>query len=388
MTKYLKYIVFVLVLVQISACREPYDPALKAAKNGYLVVDGVIVNGQGETIISLTRSTGLHDSANIVYEKKANVQIEGEDKSIFTLSEEDNGHYTAGSLDLNEGVKYRLKISTKDGNIYLSDYVPVLTSPPIDSVSSLQEVNADDANFDNLNIYINTHDPDNKTRYYLWKYEETYKYHAAINSYVKDSNNIITYMSQSEQDKLYYCWKSIKSKSIFIGNSVKLSQDVISMKPLTSTKGNSIKKSLVYSINVNQYALTKDAYDFYEILQKNTEQTGSLFDPQPSEINGNIKNVNNPLERVFGFVSISTLSSKRKYINKGLFYLYPDYCVTVNHNLDVPSIQFPYKNYPVNFIKNIATGAVVGYVIAPSECVNCELQGGSNIKPIFWPDSL
>lgn len=387
MAKYLKYIVFIIALMQLTNCKELYDPSIKAVQSGFLIVDGFIVSGQGETIIYLSRSTGLHDSVDIIYERKAIVQVEGEDNSIYALNEKIDGQYTADSLKLNTGIMYRLNIKTTDGNTYVSDFVPVLTTPPIDSISDKQEVNAENDNLSDLNIFVSTHDPNNNTRYYLWNYEETWKFHSAVKSFVKDSNNVIFYISQSDQDKLYYCWKSNKSKSILIGNSNKLSQDVISMKPLTSIKGNSLKKSLVYSINVKQYALTQKAYEFYEMMQKNTELTGSLFDPQPSEINGNIKNINNPLERVIGYVSISTLSSKRQYLDKHFLYVYPKYCEMKNHNLDVYSIKFPDENYPVNFIKNLS-GDVIGYQIAPSECVNCERQGGSNVKPVFWPDSL
>lgn len=389
MSKHFRYLLLIIILAQITGCKEPFEPAIKSSKSGYLVVDGIILNGKSETVVTLTRTTGLHDSINIVYEQNAIVQIEGEDNSIFALAEKSNGQYTADSLDLNGSIQYRLRIRTKDGNSYISDFVPVLSSPPIDSISWIQEKNASYPHIYDFSLYVNTHDPDNKTRYYLWSYEETWKYHSPIRSYVKFSDDSIVEMTASERDKVYYCWQSDKSKSILIGNSVKLSQDVISMHPLTSVKGNSLKKSYIYSINVKQYALTQKAYEFYGIMQKNSEATGSLFDPQPSEINGNIKNADNPSEPVIGYVSISTLASKRKYINKDFYYYYSNSCVTVKLNsLDVSLIQYPFRNYPVNFIFDMSTAAVLGYVIAPSECVDCKALGGSNVKPVFWPDSL
>jgi hypothetical protein len=39
---------------------------------------------------------------------------------------------------------------------------------------------------------------------------------------------------------------------------------------------------------VYQYALTKDQYDYWTELKKNSEQLGTLFDAQPSQLNSNI----------------------------------------------------------------------------------------------------
>jgi hypothetical protein len=59
-----------------------------------------------------------------------------------------------------------------------------------------------------------------------------------------------------------------------------------------------------------QYAITEDAFKYYEDLKKNTEGLGSIFDPQPSLTTGNIRCLSNPAERVLGFVSASTVSAK------------------------------------------------------------------------------
>jgi len=198
----------------------------------------------------------------------------------------------------------------------------------------------------------------------------------------------VMYITRPEQEKMYFCWQSEKSKSILIGNTVKLSQDVISMKQLTSVEGNLLKKSFVYSINVKQYALTQQAYEFYEIVQKNTEQTGSFFDPPPSDIRGNIKNSNDPSELVIGYISISTQAEKRIFIDQNMIYYYPGSCELKNYNgLDVSRISYP-TYYPVDYIIDRSTSLITGYVLAPRDCVDCERLGGKNIKPVFWPDSL
>jgi hypothetical protein len=67
---------------------------------------------------------------------------------------------------------------------------------------------------------------------------------------------------------------------------------------------------------LKQYGLSSDAYTFWSQMKKNTEELGSIFDAQPSQINGNIHCTTNPVEPVFGYVSITNIQTKRIYINR------------------------------------------------------------------------
>ena len=49
-------------------------------------------------------------------------------------------------------------------------------------------------------------------------------------------------------------------------------------------------------------------------MKKNTEQVGTLFDAQPSQISGNFKCLTNPGELVIGFVEVTEEQTKRAFI--------------------------------------------------------------------------
>ena len=66
-----------------------------------------------------------------------------------------------------------MHITTKNGKEYASDYSVVRTTPEIDSISWLRDNGG-------VRIYINTHDDQNKTKYYRWSYSETWEFHAAL----------------------------------------------------------------------------------------------------------------------------------------------------------------------------------------------------------------
>ncbi len=66
------------------------------------------------------------------------------------------------------------------------------------------------------------------------------------------------------------------------------------------------KLSVAYSDLIRQYAISKEAFNFWTNLKKNTEQLGSLFDLQPFTELGNIQCINNPSVKCIGYISFST----------------------------------------------------------------------------------
>ena len=106
------------------------------------------------------------------------VQVEGTDNSIYPLTEQSAGTYVADTLTLSATTQYRLRITTSEGQQYLSSYVQYKPTPPIDSVSWTYSSSG-------VQLYVNTHDPANATRYYQWEYGETWEYNSAEESTVQ-----------------------------------------------------------------------------------------------------------------------------------------------------------------------------------------------------------
>lgn len=376
---------FILLFYSIS-CREAYNVPSPSPPTGYLVVEGFINNGTEPTSIKLSRTTKLYDSAEVIYEYNAQVSIEGENNESYPLYESINGTYLSSELHLNSNEKYRLHILTTDGKEYLSDFSAVRNTPPIDSVSWKRE--------NGVQLYINTHDPQNNTRYYQWKYEETWEFHSAFASslnYIFDpasSKNTgveYKYPDASTDTTIYKCWKTVNSTSINLGSSEKLAQDLIYL-PLIYVEPASVKISVLYSINVKQYALSQDAYLFLQKIKKNTEQLGSVFDPQPSALQGNIHCLTNPAEVVVGFVEVSQEQNQRIYITNDQV---PDWdydagcrSVVIFNNED--SIAKYGTGLIPAFPDEVFRDFVVTFYAAEVRCIDCTLRG-TNVKPDYWP---
>jgi hypothetical protein len=140
---------------------------------------------------------------------------------------------------------------------------------------------------------------------------------------------------------------------------------------------------------VKQQALTEEAYNYWLSLQKTTEDLGGLFDPLPTELEGNIFCTSDPSETVIGYFSGSSVEEKRIFLTiRDL----PDEVKKYNR----PSCQI--DTILVEDLRGAATGTllissiynetytkVIAYTTAQDMCIDCRVFGGGVLtKPDFW----
>jgi hypothetical protein len=379
-----KIILYLFLLTVIAACKEKYDLPYAGPAAGYLVIDGVINSGSGPTTLRLTRSLALVDSVAFRFVTSAIVRVEGEDNSSQSLTESSGGVYSSPQLTFNDAVKYRLHINTPDGKEYISDYVPVMRTPDIDSISWEKEE-------DGVVIFVNTHDAQNKTLYYRWEYEETWEIHSDYYSLLifetdQDGNPTdVDPRDQVESQQMYTCYPNSRSVNLLIGSSAKLSRDTIHL-PIQKIPQADVKISVLYSILVRQYALSRGGFEYLQRMKKNTEQVGSLFDAQPSELVGNIKCVTDPAEPVIGYVDIADAKLKRTFIKRSevLPWDYRTGCYETEVVNFPDSLELWATFIPTTVAKTSPLGDTLAVFVSPPECADCRLRG-THIKPSFWP---
>ena len=393
----MKRCIYIYIAILLCSCKVPYQPSVTTTAFNYLVVDGAINSSSvatDSTTITLSRTFQISTSPVTNPELHALVSVEDAAGNSHALQEAGKGNYVAGPLGLDNTKQYRLRIKTSDNRIYLSDLVAIKPTPPIDSIGYT-------ANIDGVKIYANTHDATNNSRYYRWDYAETYQYHAAYNSsYISDGTQILL---RTPAQQVYTCWRSDFSPDIAIVSTKQLTQDVVYQAPITQIDNSSEKIAIDYSILIRQYALTEDAYTFWQQTKKNTEQLGSIFDALPSQINGNIHCISNPAEPVFGYLTITNIQAKRIFINKSQLP-YADYnsCCT-NCSLDtayynsqnktnrktveLTLIPLTSQEFPIEPIYQfpfpVSLGPIIAYSYTSRQCADCTLRG-SPTKPAYW----
>jgi hypothetical protein len=405
---------FLLCLLIIAiGCQKAYHPPYISSPGSYLVVEGVI-NPAGLTTIKLSKTVNLAASSTVNPVIGAIVTIESDKGAAYPVAGTGSGQYVSASLELDNTANYRLRIKTADNREYLSDFVAVTNSPPVDSVSMAVTSNG-------IQVYANTHDQQSSSHFYRWAYEETWVLHTGFFSLFK-SNGDTVLQRDVTNDQVYQCWNSDTSTTIVLATSSGLSSNVISNVPLTFIAAGSQKldgkQSIVidqtkpnvnaYSILVKQYAMTKDAYDYWTNLKKNTQDIGRIFDPLPSEILGNIHSLTDPNEPVLGYISAGTMSSLRFFIDNGqiptLWTFNTEYagCRLDSLYLDTLRKGDLIKTNEENPVFNINKGAepselqipigalydpqrqtIIGHTGGTPFCSDCTLQG-TNQTPSFW----
>ncbi len=398
-------------------------PTLTNISTNSLAIEGPIVSGDS-TFIRLSHTTSLTDTVQNKAETKATVSVEDDQKTLYPLVEKTKGVYVLGVTNFNTARSYRLNIKTSDGKIYQSDFVPMKITPAIDSIYIKQTDPTE------ITFYADTHDPANNTRYYRWDYKDTWSYVPIFHQVYQYKNGVINYVTPQSPDDVGTCYRMANSNQIIIGSTAKLSQDVVKQQLIFSVDNTSQKIAHPYVIQLHQYALTKEGFEYYQNLKTNTEQLGSIFDSQPTILKGNIHCVTNPSELVIGFLSASTIASKQfnlleknnplkaplTYIGiTGInSYAYPQpYYESCVASIIIGSpygqgVQWVFSNaptadlnvQPASFIKRAKqtlgsgdsllidvqiTKSANYYYYAPKACVDCRLRGGVNIKPTYYP---
>ena len=377
-------------MLLLPACTDPYLPEVVKSPPSYLVVDGYL-NAQGITTIKLARTYAINSTGPAPVETKATAYLEDEAGTRSLLREAPAGTYSSPTaLTLNPARRYRLHLNTLGGIDYASDFVPVKITPPIDEVTW----RADNTG---LNINVDAHDASNDTRYYRWETDETWEIRTPYSPTVE-------YVNKKMQDLLVpfprVCWGNSHSRAILLYKTTALSQDVVSDYRVRQLIAPTPLLFARYSILVQQYALTKEEFAYWELLRKNTESIGSLFDPQPAQLTGNVHCLSNSADLALGFVGAHSVVEKRIFISRQ--QLPSAWPISDGYERCVPPdtvfLYFPHAPLPAVTIEanfNPATGllpidalfkagSVIGYTAKTRDCIDCR-QRGASTKPSYWP---
>jgi hypothetical protein len=378
----LKYFCLIFWLICLG-CREYYEPPVLKHNPNFLVVDGFLTSSPDSTQFRLTYTRNLSDTALPIPALHANMLVEGDQNTVISLNETGNGIYS-NLLFLKTSEKYRLTITTSDGARYQSDFVPFKQTPAIDSISWKEDTSK-------VSFYINTHDPQNDTRYYRWQFEETWQYSTYLNSNFDFINGQLVERTPDQQ--IHNCWSTSKPSIILLSSTSQLSQDVVNQFYFNSVPKTTEKIFIEYSVLVRQYALTQDEFAYWTELKKSSEQLGTLFDNQPSQLSSNIHCLSDPTQPVMGYLSASSVEQKRIFVsyyqlsswNYEPYYL-PCHVlkdVTTGFSPNDSSRAYDYLERPDHLFTFWYYDVV--YHVAENFCIDCREHGGTNVKPSFWP---
>ena len=385
----------ILLLFALAGCIEPYHAKTDSIDN-ILVVEGIITSGT--TLITLSKSVGLEDNIydNIFGVNNAAVYVECEDgtKSQIAYPSWNPyasyfsgwGNYLVETGELDTEKKYRLVIEL-DGEEYQSGYLAPVISPPVEVSFKLDQN-------DLINVCVSTTGFDQQPGYYLWSYKEDWEINAIMYNDTVMINGKLTFNDLYSADNRYYCWRKDSSRVLLLGTTERLIENTIREKAIWYFNRADNRFSVLYRINLFQNTIHKEGYDYFYNLQKNIEQTGSIFGTIPSEIMGNIKCVSNPEIPVIGYVDVSTTTSDEQYLNN--MYYDPSgrsgqyrQCEAFFDTIVPPREPPKPGSGSVRFSQNFGMPPLPEdpVIYIPEYCVDCTKNGGSKRKPENWPNN-
>jgi len=377
--KYLKLIILSIITLTIGGCITQFIPETDEDQD-LLVVEGLITDQPEVNTIKISRSLplGLKNTAKPV--KGCIVSIIDDLGRSFALTEKVTGTYVTDPAKFRGviGRKYRLKVFLNNRSIYNYTYeslpMELKPVPPIDTLYFEKTVIRPKVDgiqgIDGCQIYVETHDPSATTHFYRWDINETWEFRLP---YSKPVNHT--------------CWITTNGSAINVKSTAILAEDKIKRYPLHFIASETDRLKVKYSILVNQYSLNEDEFDYWEKLQNITEEVGSLYDITPAAVPSNIYCIDNPAEKVLGYFSVSSKTSRRLFIKDyfaGIINLYNE-CIsdTIYGGQPIPGLNssiWVLEDYPPP-----ANSPPYKVVTSTRGCADCTVRG-TVTEPAFWND--
>lgn len=317
-----KRIIYFFVLVVLFGCVDPVTLEIDS-QVGALVVDASITDQTQAYVVKLSRSIAFSNKRPLrvftVPERGAVITLSDDIGNSQQLVEYEAGSYRATSMKGVVGRTYTLNIKTRNGSTYTSRAEKMLPVSPID------EVQYEFAVYDKLTITANNVPHFTKTEgFYIYAVAKDPP--GRGHAYRWQADGIYEFFSITDFSDVKQCWVPVTR----LESKLEVLND-------TDFDGNQFRKFVCivpydrptyYMVKMRQLSLTEDAYAYYRLAAAQQTATGSVFDPPPSALVGNIVCNTNPEEQVLGYFSASSVASRnfvfQRFKASGLVAAYPD----------------------------------------------------------------
>jgi len=381
-------IIGLVALLLIGGCTYPYTPEVDEIPE-MIVISGRLSSPDGLPVVEVSKSSSFNDpSFNPV--SKCTVVISDDRNNRFSLWESTPGKYiySVPWEYLTFGTAFRVEVTTPDGKQYQSDYETMLPCPPIENLYYQVEKKETD-NPDNplygIQFFLDTDASGFEARNFMWDLTETWEYHSEYR--VGDYYDGTIHFTGQSLDTLFYCWKTGHIYELFTFTVNNLTSGRITRCPLNYVSGHTDRLSVKYSLLVRQYAISQNAYNYWNTVQHQTQNTDGMYETQPVSITGNVHCITNPGETVLGYFMVASYTEKRIFVPRDFdFTIYSPPCPPYDldaQSLDLFLSKYPPEDYPI-YLLNLSGMMQGPWDYADQTCFDCTKLGGSVTKPDFW----
>lgn len=325
------------ILVIFSACVDPLQISIPD-EDRRIVVDGLITNEPGPYHVKLFYTNKISTSRLQPFESVSGalVIIKNDLGQVFTLTEVSAGMYESDPDELTGeiGRSYHVVIQTPDEKVYES--IPQLLTNPgeitdVDLIFTPASLPGfSESILDALEISIDSKGVSGGNNLFRWRWKTIHKVRSYPELETRStpggeipnpepcSGHVRRGMGTEQVGECTccFCWsydyseQARVSKNQFVNANTFLNES-IGLIPVTSM--HFFDK---YHLEVQQLSLSEEAYDFWDLVEKQQNGNADLFQPNAIKIRGNIYRVGDPNEEALGFFGVSGVASKSMYISE------------------------------------------------------------------------
>jgi hypothetical protein len=307
-----KYFIPLATLCFFSCVRQVDVPIRTVAP--ILVVEGWITTDPPPYSINLSYSgmfTNTYQAgqdSNQQFITDARVILEDDLGDSTTCVRSVNGTYLSADSNFigTVGRTYTLKIYLSNGKTYLSKPEKIIPVPPIDSVNVVYDSSyVAGIRPTQFIVSVNTHDPPGIPNYYRW----------TASGYIprKSWGGPCTIGSPPCTNPFMctcfaFCEQFLAENQVDVLSDQFIDGHEITQQPVFYSP---VYWDGVHYIQIKQYSISQEAYLFWEQYLAQTDRTGSILDPLPAPLTGNIYNQADSTDIALGLFSASAAISKK-----------------------------------------------------------------------------
>lgn len=299
-----KVLIGLTILLSFTGCVRPIDVEIDDNQS-VLVVEGLITDKPGPYEVKLTQTAAYtHEIEGVNFPVSgAVVTLYDDAGNAEVLWEEGNGIYRTSYIQGRPGRSYHITIETMEGAFIES--IPETMPYPAEVDSFYYEfIEESPITRAGHSVHLVINDPEETRNYYRWRWQGYYIFHTQFERLAPCPTMCWRY--EYDQDYL-----KVVNDRLFDGN---VFDQEIYLVPFFDL-GN-------YLLSIEQYNITASAYEFWKLVDEQVNQSGTVFDPPPSRIRGNLFYPDQPDRNVLGYFQASSITKvpvllKRRAENSG-----------------------------------------------------------------------
>ncbi|MCB0706165.1 MAG: DUF4249 domain-containing protein [Saprospiraceae bacterium] len=334
------------------SCLEPYEFDSKELPD-VLVVDGTFTSQHDPHYVTLRKVSPYGEGPGEAV-PFADLRLLNDLGEIGYYQEKEAGVYALSPTQMTgePGRTYTLEITLVDGRVLLSKPQKMLAR--IEADSAYHQFDKSD-----LRIFVDTPVPTDEDVFFRWSHDQVF-------SFVTQPCNPF--------GTVFTCYVYIDpiAQQFYTGSNRGLDIDHLLAKqilfdPDLSAKPIEFKNSHYY--NVYQRRIDEDAYNYWNQINQTLNQQGTIFDPVPATVRGNMYFQEDVEELVLGYFEVSNIDTVRTFVTNSEVddnvNGFRNYCPAINSYSDYLFLIYT-SNPP------------------PDECCSCGLFDNQIERPDYF----